>query len=94
MENVSGKKQRAQTFKLRSFKKYKVLYFMMIPALLYFIIFCYTPMYGILMAFKDYKISKGVMGSDWVGLYYFQKLFPVPGSGACSGIHSLSVCLN
>ena len=66
MENVSGKKQRAQTFKLRSFKKYKVLYF---------IIFCYTPMYGILMAFKDYKISKGVMGSDWVGLYYFQKLF-------------------
>ena len=75
MENVSGKKQREQTFKLRSFKKYKVLYFMMIPALLYFIIFCYTPMYGILMAFKDYKISKGVMGSDWVGLYYFQKLF-------------------
>ena len=32
-------------------------------------------MYGILMAFKDYKISRGVMGSDWVGLYYFQKLF-------------------
>ena len=75
MKNLSAKKQRAQTFKFRSFKKYRVLYFMMIPALLYFIIFCYTPMYGILMAFKDYKISRGVMGRLGRSLLFSKAFF-------------------
>ncbi|MDD3337723.1 MAG: ABC transporter permease subunit [Lachnospiraceae bacterium] len=41
--------------------------------LLYAIIFAYIPMGGILMAFKDYSIKKGILGSDWVGLKYFQQ---------------------
>ena len=38
------------------------------------IFFCYGPMYGILMAFKDYNISKGIWGSPWAGLKHFREL--------------------
>ncbi|MGF7143016.1 putative aldouronate transport system permease protein [Anaerotaenia torta] len=48
---------------------------MMLPAMVFFAVFCYTPMYGVVLAFKDYSISKGIMGSDWIGLYYFNRLF-------------------
>lgn len=41
--------------------------------LLYAIIFAYIPMGGILMAFKDYSIKRGFLGSDWVGLKYFKQ---------------------
>lgn len=55
--------------------KYKALIIMMLPAVIFFAVFCYAPMYGVVLAFKDYSISKGIMGSDWVGLYYFRRLF-------------------
>ena len=48
------------------------LYLMILPALVWLIVFCYVPMYGILTAFQNYKISKGVMGSEFVGLKYFK----------------------
>lgn len=48
------------------------LYVMILPALVWLIVFCYVPMYGILTAFQNYKISKGIMGSDFVGLKYFK----------------------
>ena len=51
------------------------LYFMVLPALTYTIIFSYIPMYGILIAFKDYKLKVGVMGSPWVGFDNFTQLF-------------------
>jgi putative aldouronate transport system permease protein len=41
--------------------------------LIYAIVFAYIPMGGILMAFKDYSIKRGILGSDWVGLKYFQQ---------------------
>lgn len=56
-------------------RKNKTLYIMLIPALLYYIIFCYGPMYGAVIAFKDYKPSMGIMGSDWVGLKHFISFF-------------------
>ena len=46
---------------------------MLIPAIVYYIIFCYLPMYGVIIAFKDYSYTKGIIGSDWVGLAQFQK---------------------
>lgn len=55
--------------------KYRALIVMILPALIFFAVFCYMPMYGVVLAFKDYSISKGIMGSDWVGLYYFRRLF-------------------
>lgn len=55
--------------------KYKALIVMMLPAVIFFAVFSYAPMYGVVLAFKDFSISKGIMGSDWVGFYYFNKLF-------------------
>lgn len=48
--------------------------------LLYAIIFAYVPMGGILMAFKDYSVTKGIFGSDWVGLKYFKQFLTSPSS--------------
>lgn len=48
---------------------------MFLPVLIYYIIFSYTPMYGILLAFKDYKVKKGILGSPWVGFEHFERFF-------------------
>ncbi|AZN43615.1 sugar ABC transporter permease [Paenibacillus albus] len=48
---------------------------MMVPAVIYYIVFHYLPMYGVLLAFKDFKILKGIVGSPWVGVDVFQKIF-------------------
>ncbi|WP_239633797.1 ABC transporter permease subunit [Paenibacillus sp. H1-7] len=53
----------------------KYLYLMMIPVLAFYVIFHYAPMYGALIAFKDYTPMKGIMGSDWVGLKHFKDFF-------------------
>lgn len=50
----------------------KWVYILFIPALIYFGIFTYSCYYGLLIAFKDYKPFKGIMGSEWVGLKYFR----------------------
>lgn len=49
------------------------LYVLLAPALIWLIIFCYTPMYGVQIAFKDYYVKRGINGSPWVGLKYFQQ---------------------
>ncbi len=51
------------------------LYLILIPFLLYYIIFVYKPMGGILIAFKDYSVYKGIADSPWVGLKYFEQFF-------------------
>ncbi|MDO4284723.1 MAG: ABC transporter permease subunit [Eubacteriales bacterium] len=51
------------------------LYMMCLPAILYFLLFAYKPMYGIMIAFKDYSMRQGIWGSEWAGLDNFQRLF-------------------
>lgn len=51
------------------------LYLMALPAVLYVLVFKYKPMYGILIAFKEYKHKFGVWGSEWVGFDNFERLF-------------------
>ncbi|MBU5347187.1 ABC transporter permease [Paenibacillus lautus] len=51
------------------------IYFMILPGLLFFIIFKYIPMFGIFVAFLEYSPFKGIAGSEWVGLHYFRRLF-------------------
>ncbi len=46
-------------------KKYYVLYILLIPVLLFYLLFCYVPMYGILLAFKDFDVFKGIINSPW-----------------------------
>ncbi|MBB6634878.1 ABC transporter permease [Cohnella thailandensis] len=53
----------------------KWLYLMILPGLLYFVIFKYLPMYGLIIAFKDYKPFAGINGSEWVGFKHFDRLF-------------------
>lgn len=58
--------------------KARWLYFLMMPGLLYFIIYKYLPMWGILMAFQNYQPYLGIMGSKWVGLRHFERFFMDP----------------
>ena len=56
-------------------KQAKTYYLLMLPALIYVLIFCYQPMYGLQIAFKDYKGVFGISGSPWVGLTHFISFF-------------------
>ena len=50
------------------------LYLMLLPAIVWFVVFLYKPMYGLQIAFKDYSIFRGVDGSPWVGFEHFETL--------------------
>lgn len=58
--------------------KYRYLYIMLIPFFLWYIFFYYLPLYGILIAFKDYKPFLGIWGSPWVGFKHFVEFFQGP----------------
>ena len=60
------------------FSMNKGLYLLAIPIFLYFLIFCYLPMFGLVMSFQNYKPQLGVLGSDWVGLRNFIDFFGKP----------------
>ena len=51
------------------------LWLLLLPALVWLIVFCYAPMYGVQIAFKDYKVKLGITGSPWAGLKYFKQFF-------------------
>lgn len=60
---------------LRYLNQKKYLYILLIPCVVYFFIFNYIPMYGVIMAFKDFNFAKGILGSPWVGLDNFRYMF-------------------
>lgn len=66
---------------MKEFIRDKWLYMMMVPGLAYFLIFKYVPMYGLIMAFQDYKPHLGFMDSPWVGLKHFERFFSEPQFG-------------
>jgi putative aldouronate transport system permease protein len=68
---------RAKTTKdaLRYLNKKKYLYILLIPCVIYFLIFNYFPMYGVIIAFKDFNFAKGIVGSPWIGLDNFRYMF-------------------
>ncbi|RTE05419.1 ABC transporter permease [Paenibacillus whitsoniae] len=53
----------------------KYLYLMLAPVVVYFLLFKYAPLFGELIAFKNYRLADGIWGSAWVGLEHFRKLF-------------------
>ena len=59
----------------RDLRRNKHVYLMLLPVLLYYLIFHYAPMYGAVIAFEDFNPVKGVFGSKWVGLQNFQDFF-------------------
>jgi putative aldouronate transport system permease protein len=60
---------------LRQYVRYRHFFFMLLPVLIYFFIFHYGPMWGMLIAFKDYYPLRGFFGSRWVGFKHFRDLF-------------------
>jgi len=64
--------------RLTIINKHKVLYFLVLPGLLYFLIFKYIPILGTVIAFQDYNIFRGFTKSDWVGLEHFKRMIEYP----------------
>ncbi|MGO4269478.1 ABC transporter permease, partial [Paenibacillus sp. TAF58] len=71
-------KKRSRLGILIDIRKNKLLYVMLIPVLVYYVIFHYGPMYGAIIAFKDFSPRLGIWGSDWVGFEHFQDFFTGP----------------
>lgn len=64
--------------RLKTLWKYRWLYLFMLPGIAYFFIFKYVPLWGLLMAFKNYQPHLGLMKSPWVGLEHFKRFFGMP----------------
>jgi len=60
---------------LSSIWKFRALYLISIPGIVYFIIFKYIPLFGSIIAFQDYNIFQGMFASKWVGLENFHRMF-------------------
>ncbi|MCR4885083.1 MAG: ABC transporter permease subunit [Clostridiales bacterium] len=74
VKKTSAPKHKKTSFAVE-FRKHPWLYFMLIPGLLYFIIFKYIPMVFLPIAFENYVPFSGMLGSQWVGLKWFQYFF-------------------
>ena len=73
MSKVSTKKNFKHTM-VKAWN-YKWIYLMLLPVIVFYIVFRYIPMYGITIAFKDYNVFKGVFASPWCGFDVFKKIF-------------------
>ncbi|KQO00698.1 protein lplB [Paenibacillus sp. Leaf72] len=62
----------------RRIMKNKAIYLMILPGLLYFVLFKYFPMWGLVISFQEYRPYDGILGSDWVGFKHYQRLFTEP----------------
>jgi len=62
----------------RAMGRYRWYYLMMLPGLLYYLIYHYIPMGGLLIAFEHYNLGKGIWGSEWAGLDNFRIIFSSP----------------
>lgn len=63
---------------LKRMKKNWQLYLIVLPSLIYLIVFKYVPMGGVQIAFKNYMVTKGILGSPWVGFKHFEAFFGLP----------------
>lgn len=73
-----GSSREPQNLLSRKYQEYRKnwpIFLMLVPGIVYFIIFCYVPLYGVTIAFKDYKLLDGIMKSPWAGLKYFKMAF-------------------
>lgn len=63
---------------MKNRKDQKYYHMMLIPGMIFLFLFCILPMFGIVIAFEDFKPAKGVFGSSWVGLKWFEYMFKLP----------------
>lgn len=76
MKQIRGDtKMQKKNQSLKKLKNSWQLYVLLLPAIIYFVVFNYMPLYGIQIVFKDYKAVSGIAGSAWVGLKHFKSFF-------------------
>ncbi|PIK25246.1 sugar ABC transporter permease, partial [Bacillus pumilus] len=63
---------------IRTWNRNKALWLLFLPCLLYYLIFRYAPMFGLVITFKDYNLFKGIWASDWVGFKYYRMFLENP----------------
>lgn len=73
--NTKAWKQSCRPELVKHFIKHKWLYIFLIPGFAYLFVFKYIPMFGIIIAFKDFSLVKGILASPWIGFENFQYLF-------------------
>lgn len=78
IRSAKEEKARARQKKWAQIKSHKMLYLMILPGMLYFIVFKYIPMGGLVIAFQDYQPFLGISGSSFVGMKHFTRLFSDP----------------
>ena len=59
----------------REMLRHRYLLLLMLPGIAYFVVFRYVPIYGVILAFKEYDVYEGILFSPWVGLKHFRRLF-------------------
>ncbi|AOV08610.1 protein lplB [Sporosarcina ureilytica] len=74
-ERKRSESQKKRSELRKNIAKNKMIYLMIAPGLLYLFIYKYIPMFGMIIAFQDYKPYLGIAGSEWVGLEHFKRLF-------------------
>ena len=60
------------------FQQHKYKYLLILPIIIYLLLFCYKPMYGLVIAFKNYRPTRGIWDSKWVGFMWFETFFKDP----------------
>ncbi|WP_238093524.1 ABC transporter permease [Staphylococcus massiliensis] len=78
MLNLFSKKSNQgvhQASLLQRMWSHKMLYLMLLPCILFFFIFNYLPMSGLILSVKEFRFDKGLWGGDWIGLKYFKRFF-------------------
>lgn len=74
---IQGKRSLLQKI-VNDVAKNKYIYLMLLPVFIYYLMFHYRPMFGVLIAFQDYVPKKGILGSKWIGLENFKEFFQSP----------------
>ena len=79
MNNIKSFSFQAKKFTraniIKDWRQNRTLYWIILPVVLYFFVFCYLPMFGMVIAFQNYSPSLGVLNSEWVGLQNFKDFF-------------------
>jgi putative aldouronate transport system permease protein len=70
-----GNRPAARSTLWKAIVQHRWIYVLALPGVLYFLLFKYAPMWGLLIAFKDYNPYSGFWGSDWIGFKHFAELF-------------------
>ena len=73
--SVPGESLSVGQLRWRRAKRYRLLYLLLLFPLASLFIFDYIPIYGVTIAFKDYRFSKGILGSPWNDFWHFRILF-------------------